>query len=70
MGGIRTWSDAIEFMLAGATAVGIGTALFIDPTTPVKVLEGVQAYLRRHHLKSVSQLVGRLSFDRDEPPAG
>lgn len=70
MGGIRTWSDAIEFMLAGATAVGIGTALFIDPTTPVKVLEGVQAYLRRHRLKSVSQLVGRLTFNRDEPPAG
>ncbi len=70
MGGIRNWSDAIEFMLAGATAVGIGTALFIDPTTPVKVLEGVEAYLRRHRLKSVSQLVGRLSFDRDEPPAG
>jgi dihydroorotate dehydrogenase (NAD+) catalytic subunit len=70
MGGICTWRDAVEFMLAGSTAVGIGTALFIDPTTPVKVLEGVEAYLRRHHLQSVSQLVGRLRFDADEPPAG
>lgn len=70
MGGIRTWSDAVEFILAGATAVGIGTALFIDPTTPVKVLEGVEAYLRRHRLKSVSELIGRLRFDKNEHPAG
>ena len=70
MGGVRVWSDAVEFMLAGAAAVGIGTTMFIDPTTPIKVLEGLEAYLRRHHLTSVSQLVGRLKLNRDEPPAG
>ncbi len=70
MGGVRVWSDAVEFMLAGAAAVGIGTSMFIDPTTPIKVLEGLEAYLRRHHLTSVSQLVGRLRLKRDEPPAG
>ncbi|MGQ9648923.1 MAG: dihydroorotate dehydrogenase [Phycisphaerae bacterium] len=69
MGGIRTWSDAVEFILAGATAVGIGTALFIDPTTPFKVLEGLDSYLRRHHLRSVSELIGRLRFDKSEHPA-
>ena len=70
MGGVRTWSDAVEFMLAGAAAVGIGTAMFIDPTTPIKVLEGLETYLRRHHLTSAGQLVGRLRFTRDECPAG
>jgi dihydroorotate dehydrogenase (NAD+) catalytic subunit len=70
MGGIRAWRDAVEFILAGSTAVGIGTALFIDPTTPIKVLEGLTDYLRRHKLSSVTQLVGRLQPKSDEPPAG
>jgi dihydroorotate dehydrogenase (NAD+) catalytic subunit len=70
IGGIRKSSDAIEFILAGATAVGIGTALFIDPTTPLKVLAGIEDYLRRHGFSSVSQLVGQLRSDGDEPPAG
>lgn len=70
MGGVQTWRDAIEFMLAGATAVGIGTALFIDPARPIAVLEGVTDYFRRHRLTSVSQLVGQLRSHTDEPPAG
>ena len=59
MGGIRGWKDAVEFMLAGATAVSIGTALFVDPTTPVKILDGLTAYLARRGLRSVGELVGR-----------
>jgi dihydroorotate dehydrogenase (NAD+) catalytic subunit len=70
MGGIQTWRDAVEFMLAGATAVGIGTALFVDPTTPLKVIAGLEDYLRRHALSSVGQLVGRLRPKDDEAPAG
>jgi len=70
MGGIRSWRDAVEFILAGSTAVGIGTALFIDPTTPIKVLDGITDYLRRHKINSVSQLVGQLQTRPDEPPAG
>jgi dihydroorotate dehydrogenase (NAD+) catalytic subunit len=70
MGGIMSWSDAVEFILAGATAVGIGTALFVDPTMPIRVIEGIEDYLRRHGLTSVSELVGRLHWSRDEPPAG
>jgi dihydroorotate dehydrogenase (NAD+) catalytic subunit len=70
MGGIQNWRDAVEFLLAGATAVGIGTALFIDPTTPLRVLAGLEDYLRRHNLKSVRELTGRLRPNRNEPPAG
>lgn len=70
MGGVQNWRDAVEFMLAGATAVGIGTALFVDPTTPLKVLTGLEDYLRRHNLASVRELTGKLKPRRDEPPAG
>jgi dihydroorotate dehydrogenase (NAD+) catalytic subunit len=64
MGGIVTWRDAVEFILAGATAVGIGTALFIDPTTPLKVIEGLRAYLASRNILAVSELVGRLEGGR------
>lgn len=70
MGGIQNWRDAVEFMLAGATAVGIGTALFADPTTPLKVIAGIEDYLRRHGMTSVAQLTGQLRPKRNEPPAG
>ena len=48
LGGIMNWRDAVEFLLAGATAVQIGTANFIDPTVTVKVAEGIDDYLNRH----------------------
>jgi dihydroorotate dehydrogenase (NAD+) catalytic subunit len=70
MGGIQNWRDAVEFLLAGASAVGIGTALFVDPTTPLRVLSGIEHYLHRHKLSSVREIVGRLRTGRDEPPAG
>jgi len=60
MGGIRNWRDAVEFILAGATAVGIGSALFIDPTTPLAVADGIENYLRRKNLSAVNQLIGQL----------
>jgi dihydroorotate dehydrogenase (NAD+) catalytic subunit len=63
MGGIQNWRDAVEFMLAGATAVGIGTALFVDPTTPLKVADGIQRYLLENGLTSVTDLVGGLLTD-------
>lgn len=69
MGGVQCWEDAVEFMLAGATAVGVGTALFIDPTTPGKICEGLAAYLQRRGLTSVRELVGRLKMDRSESSA-
>lgn len=58
LGGISNATDAIEFMLAGASAVEIGTANFIDPTVAVKVARGIDDYLERHGFKSVKDIIG------------
>lgn len=60
MGGISNWRDAVEFMLAGATAVAVGTALFVDPHTPLHIRDGLSAYLQRRGVTSVRDLIGRL----------
>jgi len=60
LGGIMNAADAIEFMLAGATAIQIGTANFIDPTVTIKVIEGINDYLDRHKFKSVTDIIGAL----------
>ena len=64
-GGIVNATDAIEFLVAGATAVGIGTALFYDPMTCRKVNAGIAAYLQSHGISSVRDLVGTLRTGRD-----
>ena len=58
MGGICTAEDAIEFILAGATAVSIGTANFTNPYTPVEVIDGIEAYMRRHGVEDINELIG------------
>lgn len=58
MGGIRTAEDALEFILAGATAVSVGTANFIDPMTTVKVVEGIEAYMQKYGVKDIHELIG------------
>lgn len=60
LGGICKPSDAIEFMLAGASAIQIGTANFIDPTITVKVVDGIKDYLVRHNMSAASELTGGL----------
>lgn len=60
MGGICNWQDAIEFILAGATAIQVGTYNFIDPTASVKIVEGINDYLDRHHISSVNDLIGKM----------
>lgn len=60
LGGIMNWKDAVEFMLAGASAVQIGTANFIDPAITIKVIDGINDYLERHGCKSVSEIIGAL----------
>ncbi len=60
LGGIMTATDAVEFLLAGASAVEIGTANFIDPSVTVKVVEGIEAYLDRHGFRSVKDIIGIL----------
>jgi dihydroorotate dehydrogenase (NAD+) catalytic subunit len=62
MGGIMNATDAIEFLLAGSTAIQIGTANYIDPTVSIKVLEGIEEYMVRHGVSSVSELTGALSL--------
>ena len=60
MGGIVGAREAIAFLIAGATAVAVGTANFIDPTTPLRVIDGIRDYLIRHRMASVSELTGSL----------
>lgn len=62
LGGIMNWRDAVEFILAGASAIQIGTANFIDPTITLKVVEGINDYLDRHGFASVTDLVGALEL--------
>lgn len=61
MGGIMNATDAIEFLLAGSTAIQIGTANFIDPTVSIKVLEGIEAYCEKHGVSDVSSLIGAMN---------
>ena len=63
VGGIVRAEDAIEFFLAGASAIAVGTANFADPATPLRVLEGVTRYLKRHRLQSLHELRGAFRPD-------
>ena len=58
LGGIMNATDAIEFMLVGASAVQIGTANFIDPTVSLKIVNGIEAYLQKHNYSSVQDIIG------------
>lgn len=60
MGGIMNATDAIEFLLAGSTAIQVGTACFIDPQIPVKIIQGIEEYMERHGVREVSELVGAM----------
>lgn len=60
IGGIRTASDAIEFIIAGASAVAVGTASFIEPGCAVKIIEGIRKYCIRNKLKNIKELIGSL----------
>ena len=60
-GGITTPADAIEFIIAGATTVGIGTALFYDPLLCAKINDGIAHYLQQHEMDSITELVGSLA---------
>ena len=60
MGGISKWQDAVELLLAGASALQIGTVFFSDPYAPVKILEGLQSYLDRNGIGSVTELTGQI----------
>ena len=65
MGGVRTWPDAVEFLLAGASAVAVGTALFVDPATPITILDGLKRYLHQRNLTSPTELIGQVRTRSD-----
>jgi len=62
MGGISNADDAVAFLLAGATAVSVGTALFVNPSVPIDIAAGLSAYLDRHKLGHISDLTGALEI--------
>ena len=61
MGGIADADDAIEFILAGASAVSVGTMNFSDPETTIKVIDGIEAYMKKYHVEDIKELVGAVS---------
>jgi dihydroorotate dehydrogenase (NAD+) catalytic subunit len=68
MGGVQTWQDAAEFILCGASAVAIGTALFVDPSTPTQISAGLAEYCRSQGVTRLSELVGTLELPGNAPP--
>lgn len=60
MGGVSNWKDAVELMLAGSTALQIGTAFFTNPYAPVEIVEGLNKYLDEHRIASVTELTGKM----------
>jgi dihydroorotate dehydrogenase (NAD+) catalytic subunit len=60
LGGISTWQDAVEMLIAGATALQIGTVLFNDPYAPVKINEGISKFMDENNIKSLSELTGTI----------
>lgn len=67
LGGISCWQDAVEFLIAGATAIAVGTANFITPEISLDIIEGIRGYLRKNKMRDVYQLIGSLEID--EPKA-
>ena len=61
MGGIATATDAIEFLLAGATAIEVGTYNFVDPTATIQIVEGIENYMLRHGFSNITELIGTLN---------
>lgn len=61
IGGIMSASDAIEFIMAGATAIEVGTANFVDPTITIKIIDGINNWLNAHHIKDIHEIIGAIN---------
>ncbi|MHB9107129.1 MAG: dihydroorotate dehydrogenase [Armatimonadota bacterium] len=64
MGGVATWEDAVEMLLAGANAIAVGTAMYADPYAPVKIKQGLQEYLERNGIADVNELVSAVQVNQ------
>ena len=62
MGGIASWEDAVEFFLAGASAIAVGTANFMDPAVTMKICDGLNDYLAQNHINHIQDLVGKIEL--------
>jgi len=62
MGGIQYWQDAVEFLLAGASGLAVGTALFVDPAVPIRIQDGLRQYLQDQGCSSIDQIIGSLQL--------
>ena len=62
MGGIASWEDAVEFFLAGASAIAVGTANFMDPAVTMKICDGLNDYLAQNHIDHIQDLVGKIEL--------
>lgn len=60
MGGIMTARDALEFMVAGASAVQVGTASFVNPCAATEIIDGIHDYMRKNRIKKITDIVGTL----------
>src|SRR5208283_2664522 len=60
MGGIMTAADALEFLIAGATMVAVGTANFINPRAPIDILEGIESYMKENKINDIHEIIGSL----------
>ena len=58
MGGVMTWEDAIELMMAGATMVAVGTANFHNPRATMEILEGIKRYMEQYHIEDICDIIG------------
>ena len=65
MGGIQYWQDAVEFLLAGASGLAVGTALFVDPAACVKIAQGVGDYLTQQGYRSIREIIGTVQLPND-----
>lgn len=63
MGGIINGDDAIEYMLAGATAVSIGAGNFMDPETSIKTIEGIENYMKKHNIEDINSIIGTVKMN-------
>ncbi|HEV8607291.1 MAG TPA: dihydroorotate dehydrogenase [Tepidisphaeraceae bacterium] len=68
MGGIQYWQDAVEFLLAGASAIAVGTALFVDPNSPITICQGITSYMEKIKVERLTDLIGALQLPNDQPP--
>jgi dihydroorotate dehydrogenase (NAD+) catalytic subunit len=64
IGGVQFWADAMELVLAGATAVALGSVMYVNPRAPIEILEGMEDYCRRHNVNRLTDLVGKAEKPR------